>query len=126
MKHYFLQLMGFHSFNLFRSCRLVVDTGIHAMGWTRQRAVDYLLENTALSPEFVGLEVDRYITNPGQATSYKIGEIQIQNLRKELEKELGKMFDVKEFHRHLLDCFGPLNTLDGCVRSAMNQSTDRP
>jgi uncharacterized protein (DUF885 family) len=110
------QLIGFYSFNLLRASRLVVDTGMHAKGWSREDAIDYLLAHTVLSYQLVEVEVDRYITWPGQATAYKIGERHIKKLRKDLESEFGQIFDLKDFHRSLLDCYGPLETLEDCVR----------
>jgi uncharacterized protein (DUF885 family) len=80
----------------------VVDTGIHAKGWTRQQAIDYLAENTALSmPDVIG-QIDRYISWPAQALSYKIGEIKILELRKLAETELGNKFDIRAFHDQIL------------------------
>ncbi len=77
------------SYEMWRACRLVVDTGIHAMGWTRQRAIDYMKERTALSSHEVTTEIDRYIAWPGQALAYKMGELKIRELRARAEKELG-------------------------------------
>jgi uncharacterized protein (DUF885 family) len=99
---------------------LVVDSGLHAQGWSREDAIEYLRAHTAVSYENVELEVDRYITFPGQATAYKIGERQIRKLRKEFESEFGQKFDLKDFHRSLLDCYGPLETLEECVRFSSN------
>ena len=110
------QLIGFYSFNLLRASRLVVDTGLHAKGWSREDAIDYLQAHTALSYQHVESEIDRYITWPGQATAYKIGEKHIRQLRKDLESEYKEKFDLKDFHRSLLDCYGPLATLEECVR----------
>ena len=90
------------TYEAWRACRLVVDTGIHAKGWTRQQAIDYLAENTALSmPDVIG-QIDRYISWPAQALSYKIGEIKIRQLRAKAEKELGNKFDVRAFHDQML------------------------
>ncbi len=108
-------LLGFYSWNLLRAARLVVDTGIHAFGWTRQRAVDYLLDNTGLSQVNIETEVDRYITWPGQATAYKIGERAFRRLRKKKEEELGKDFDLRKFHKYLLSCRGPIDLLEECM-----------
>lgn len=91
------------TYEQWRSCRLVVDTGIHAMGWTREQAVEYFTENTALSIHNINTEVDRYISWPGQAVSYKIGEIKIRELRKEAEKVLGEKFDIRAFHEVILE-----------------------
>jgi uncharacterized protein (DUF885 family) len=81
-----------------RACRLVVDTGIHTKGWTRQQAIDYLAKNTALSVHECTTETDRYISWPGQALSYKMGELKIRELRARAEKTLGPKFDVRRFH----------------------------
>jgi uncharacterized protein (DUF885 family) len=90
-----------------RACRLVVDTGMHALGWTRQQAIDYMNENTGLAEGFVIAEVDRYIVWPGQALGYKIGELKIQELRAKAAKALGAKFDLRRFHNALIDD-GPL------------------
>jgi hypothetical protein len=111
------QLVGFYSFNLLRASRLVVDTGMHALNWTRKQAVDYLLENSALSYQHVESEIDRYITWPGQAVAYKIGERNIKKLREKLEHPSNVAFDLKEFHMAVLDCYGPLDYLEECVLS---------
>lgn len=91
------------SYEMWRATRLVVDTGIHTKGWSRKQAVDYMLDNTALSEHNVRTEVDRYITWPAQALSYKIGELTIKRLRKEAEHQLGDKFDVREFHKAVLE-----------------------
>jgi uncharacterized protein (DUF885 family) len=90
------------SYEMRRACRLVVDTGMHLKGWSRQRALDYMLENTALSEHNVTTEIDRYISWPAQALSYKIGEIEIKKLRLEAEKALGDDFDLRAFHDAIL------------------------
>jgi uncharacterized protein (DUF885 family) len=87
---------------MWRACRLVVDTGIHHFGWSRQQAIDFMLENTSLSKENIAVEVDRYIAWPGQALSYKIGEMKIMELRRLAEKKLGKDFDIRQFHNVIL------------------------
>lgn len=91
------------TYEQWRACRLVIDTGIHAFGWTRQKAVDYFTKNTALSIHNINTEVDRYISWPGQAVSYKIGEIKIRELRSKAEKTLGEKFDIREFHEVILE-----------------------
>lgn len=91
------------TYEMWRACRLVVDTGIHAKGWTRQQVIDYMASNTALSLHEVTTETDRYISWPGQALSYKIGEIKIRQLRSKAEKELGNKFDVRDFHQIILE-----------------------
>ena len=90
------------TYEMWRACRLVIDTGIHAFGWTRRQALDYLASNTALSMHEVTTEIDRYISWPAQALSYKLGEYTILRLRREAEQELGPAFDVRAFHDHLL------------------------
>lgn len=91
------------TYEMWRACRLVVDTGIHAKGWTRQQVVDYMASNTALSLHEVNTETDRYISWPGQALSYKIGELKMRELRKKAEKELGNQFDIRAFHEVILE-----------------------
>tara|TARA_S200000501_G_scaffold206004_1_gene193648 strand:- start:734 stop:2446 length:1713 start_codon:yes stop_codon:yes gene_type:complete len=91
------------TYEMWRACRLVVDTGIHVFGWSRQKAVGFMKENTALSIHEVNTEIDRYISWPGQALSYKIGELKIRELRKLAEKKLGSKFDIREFHEKILE-----------------------
>lgn len=90
------------SYEMWRACRLVVDTGMHVFGWSRDKALAYMLENTALSEHNVRTEIDRYISWPAQALSYKIGEIKIKQLRADAEKTLGNKFDLRAFHDALL------------------------
>lgn len=91
------------TYEMWRACRLVVDTGIHAKGWTRKQVVDYMASNTALSLHEISTETDRYISWPGQALSYKIGELKIRELRKKAEFALGSKFDIREFHDVILN-----------------------
>jgi len=91
------------TYEMWRACRLVVDTGIHAMGWTRKQVVDYMASNTALSLHEINTETDRYISWPGQALSYKIGELKIREMRKKAERELGPKFDIRDFHEVILE-----------------------
>ena len=106
------------TYEMWRACRLVVDTGLHALGWTRQQAIDFLAANTALSLHEVRTEVDRYISWPGQALAYKMGELKIRELRAFAEKELGERFDVRAFHDAVLaNGPVPLTTLDELVRA---------
>ena len=90
------------SYEMWRACRLVVDTGMHTMGWSRDQALAYMLENTALSAHNVKTEIDRYISWPAQALSYKIGEIKIKELRANAEQALGDSFDIRAFHDAVL------------------------
>ena len=94
---------GYLDYQMWRAVRLVVDTGMHSEGWTRAQAIKYFEDNTALSVQNINTEVDRYIAWPGQALSYMIGEIEIQNLRKQAENALGSKFDIKAFHAAVLE-----------------------
>nr|WP_269822797.1 DUF885 domain-containing protein [Rheinheimera faecalis] len=96
------QQFGRLSYEMWRACRLVIDTGIHSQGWSRQQALDFLSNNTSLSQANVRAEVDRYISWPGQALSYKMGEIKIRQLRAKAEQKLGNKFDLRAFHDALL------------------------
>jgi uncharacterized protein (DUF885 family) len=97
-----LDRIGVLSFDAWRACRLVVDTGMHALGWTRQQAIDYMLEHTVLAPNNVVNEIDRYIAIPAQALAYKIGQREILRLRAEAEAELGDAFQIRGFHDAVL------------------------
>jgi uncharacterized protein (DUF885 family) len=97
-----LDRMGLLSFDAWRSCRLVVDTGLHAQGWTRRQAIDYMTENSLLAENNIVNEVDRYLTWPGQALAYKVGQLEILRLRDEAKKKLGARFDIKAFHDAVL------------------------
>ena len=88
---------------MWRACRLVVDTGIHAKGWSRAEVVDYMTNNTALSVHEINTETDRYIAWPGQAISYKIGELKIRELRKKAEEVLADNFNIRDFHEIILE-----------------------
>jgi len=95
--------MGRYSYEMWRACRLVVDTGMHIKGWSRDKAIDYMMANTALSRHNVEAEVNRYITWPGQALAYKIGELTIKRLRAKAETALGGRFDERGFHDAVLE-----------------------
>ncbi len=101
------------SYEMWRACRLVVDTGMHAMGWSRDEAVALMRDNSALSVHNINTEVDRYISWPGQALAYKMGELTLWRLRADAERALGANFDLREFHDALLSGGGlPLNILE--------------
>ncbi|MEJ1222937.1 DUF885 domain-containing protein [Sediminicola sp. 1XM1-17] len=98
-----IQYFGMLSMEMHRAIRLVVDTGIHGKGWTREQAIQYSLENEAESEDAVIAEIERYMATPGQALSYKIGQLKIRELRTRAESVLGEGFDVKEFHNQVLN-----------------------
>jgi uncharacterized protein (DUF885 family) len=105
------------SYEMWRACRLVVDTGMHALGWTRQQAIDFMAENSSSTLLNITNEVDRYIAWPGQALAYKLGELKIRALRTLAEKELGSRFDLREFHDAILLAGAlPLDILESRVR----------
>jgi uncharacterized protein (DUF885 family) len=91
------------SYEMWRACRLVVDTGMHWKGWRRDQALSYLRQNVALSEHELNTEIDRYIAWPGQALSYKLGEIRILALRQKAEQALGAKFDLRAFHDAVLE-----------------------
>lgn len=110
--------MGRLSYEMWRANRLVVDTGLHAFGWTRQQAVDYMLDNTALSEGNINAEVNRYITWPGQALAYKLGELKIRELRSRAEEALGAEFDLRSFHDRVLENGAvPLDVLEAHINA---------
>ena len=86
------------TYEIWRAIRLVVDTGMHQLGWSRQQAIDYFVANSSKARHDIEVEIDRYISWPGQALAYKIGELKIQELRAHAERELGDRFDVRAFH----------------------------
>ena len=106
------------SYEMWRACRLVVDTGMHSKGWTRQQAIDYMADNSGLSLKNIENEVDRYITWPGQAVAYKIGELKIRELRSLAETELGADFDIRTFHDAVLENGAvPLSVLEDKIKT---------
>ncbi len=108
--------MGRLSYEMWRATRLVVDTGLHSKGWSKQQAVDYMLDNTALTAANVDAEVNRYMTWPGQALAYKIGELKIRELRQRAEDRLGADFDLRDFHDTVLENGAiPLSVLEAHV-----------
>ncbi|MFL9841221.1 DUF885 domain-containing protein [Sphingomonas sp. ST-64] len=118
--------MGRLSYEMWRACRLVVDTGIHSKGWTKERAVKYMLDNTALSAANIDAEVNRYISWPGQALGYKLGELKIRELRARAEQALGTEFDLKRFHDAVLEQGAvPLDVLDAQIDSFIAAEKER-
>lgn len=114
------------SYEMWRACRLVVDTGIHYMGWSREQAIDFMAANTALTRHNMTTEVDRYISWPGQALAYKIGELKIRKLREEAEQRLGERFDVREFHDAILRQGAvPLALLEELVKQYIETTLNR-
>lgn len=113
--------MGMFAADSMRACRLVIDTGLHALGWSREQAVAYMVDNSPLADSMVRPEVDRYIVSPGQATSYMIGRLEIQRMRAEAEQRQGSAFEVKKFHSAVLDSGSlPLGVLDEVVRQRLS------
>ena len=114
---------GKFTYEMWRACRLVIDTGIHAKGWSREEAVDYMSNNTALSLHEVNTEIDRYISWPGQALSYKIGELKIRELRNKAKLELKEKFDIREFHERILE-YGTvtLSTLERRINNYIEET----
>jgi uncharacterized protein (DUF885 family) len=112
--------MGIFSADSLRACRLVVDTGLHALGWSRQQAIDYMVANSPMTEGICRPEVDRYILSPGQATSYMIGRLEIMRMRAEAQQRQGEAFDIRKFHTAVLDNGSlPLGVLDEVVRTRL-------
>jgi uncharacterized protein (DUF885 family) len=110
------------SYEMWRAIRLVVDTGMHSMGWTREQAIQFFKENTGKTDQDITVEVDRYIVWPGQALAYKLGQLKIRELRTEAEKRLGSKFDERAFHDAVLeDGAVPLNVLETHLKHWMEQ-----
>ncbi|NEL79811.1 MAG: DUF885 family protein, partial [Xanthomonas perforans] len=102
---------------LWRAIRLVTDTGLHSKGWTRTQAIDYMLNNSAMTRTDAEAEVDRYMAIPGQALAYKVGEMKIAQLREQAQRELGPRFDVRAFHTEVLkDGSVPLDILQDKIQ----------
>jgi uncharacterized protein (DUF885 family) len=112
--------MGMFAADSMRACRLVVDTGLHALGWSREQAVQYMVGNSPLHEGIVRPEIDRYVVSPGQAASYMVGRLEIQRMRSEAERRQGAGFAVKRFHSAVLDSGSlPLGVLDEVVRQRL-------
>ncbi|KAL5005464.1 hypothetical protein ScPMuIL_018920 [Solemya velum] len=119
------EMLGRYALENFRACRLVIDTGLHMFNWTKERAVTYLMDHTSYGRADAEIEIDRYITLPGQACAYKIGEIRIKQIRKDAEQQLGKDFDVRDFHSVVLNIGPvPLNLLERAVGEWVQSVTD--
>jgi len=115
------------SYEMWRATRLVIDTGIHQQGWSRQQAIDYLAGHTALTQHEVETEVDRYISWPGQALAYKLGELTILRLRREAETTLGPKFDERRFHDAVLGLGSvPLNVFEDQMHAFIRAEAARP
>jgi uncharacterized protein (DUF885 family) len=95
-------VLGYYQAQLFRACRLVVDTGIHDQKWTREQAIAYMYAHTGMSKTDVTAEIERYIVDPGQACAYKIGQLKILELRAKAQNSLGSAFSLKDFHNLIL------------------------
>jgi uncharacterized protein (DUF885 family) len=120
-----LDRFGVLSFDAWRAGRLVVDTGMHALGWSRQRAIDYLKEHSALGENNIANEVDRYIVWPGQALAYKIGQLEILRLRADARVRLGDRFDINAFHDTVLGAGAvSLTTLGQMVETWVSETAD--
>lgn len=114
------------SYEMWRACRLVVDTGMHSKGWTRQQAIDFMTDNTALSDHNIKSEIDRYITWPGQALAYKTGELKIRELRQHANDKLGDDFDLRRFHDAVLENGAvPLSVLEENIEAFIAQELEK-
>jgi prolyl oligopeptidase len=110
---------------MWRAIRLVVDTGMHYKGWSRDDAINLFIENTAKSKLDIENEVDRYIAWPGQALAYKIGQLKILELRQKAERELGDKYDIKDFHHEILKRGSvPLDILEGYINDWISETLD--
>jgi uncharacterized protein (DUF885 family) len=119
--------MGRLGYEMWRAARLVVDTGLHAKGWSKEQAVAFMKDNTTLTDKNIDSEVNRYISNPGQALAYKIGELKIRELRAKAEKELGAKFDLRRFHDAVLGQGAlPLDTLEAQINGWIAAEKQQP
>src|SRR4029079_11780511 len=113
--------VGLLSNEALRAGRMVVDSGMHALGWSRQQAIDYLTAHTTVDPERVAAEVDRYIAVPGQATAYMLGNLEIRRLREQAQQRLGARFRIQDFHDGVLEA-GPITL--GMLREKVGRWVD--
>ncbi|KAK7063172.1 hypothetical protein SK128_021925 [Halocaridina rubra] len=102
---------------IFCAGRMVVDTGLHALGWSRQEAVDYMIKHTALAKAELENEIDRYITCPGQAVAYKVGQLKIMELRKRAEEAVGDKYYIRHFHDIYMQSVGPLDLVENEINA---------
>jgi uncharacterized protein (DUF885 family) len=110
------------TYEIWRAIRLVIDSGIHSMGWTRKQSIDYFMANSSKSEHDITVEVDRYIVMPGQALAYKIGELKLKELREYATRQLGPQFDIRRFHDQVLDSGAlPLELLDARLKAWVSQ-----
>lgn len=115
---------GHLQWQAFRAARLVVDTGLHALGWNRTQAIEFMVERTGVDREFVESEVDRYTSQPGQALAYMIGQLKIVELRDKAKSRLGARFDIRKFHNAVLDQGPmPLTTLERVIDDWITEQT---
>lgn len=114
---------GMLSSEIHRAIRLVVDTGLHSKGWTREQAIEYSLNNEARPENEIIREIERYMANPGQALSYKIGQLKLIELRERAAAELGDKFDIREYHNQVLEtgCI-PLQLLEDKIDAWITKS----
>jgi uncharacterized protein (DUF885 family) len=118
---------GYLTYQMWRACRLVVDTGIHHLGWTRQQAIDFMTQNTALSDREIANEVDRYISWPGQALSYELGYLKMLELRQRAEQALGPKFDIRHYHDTVLQIGSvPLPVLEKRIDRFISEGGPEP
>ncbi|HTL16487.1 MAG TPA: DUF885 domain-containing protein, partial [Patescibacteria group bacterium] len=111
------------TYEMWRAIRLVLDTGIHSMGWSREQAIDYFLANSSKTPHDITVEVDRYIVMPGQALAYKIGELKFKELRAYATRELGARFDIRKFHDEVLDSGAlPMDILEQQIKQWVSRN----
>jgi uncharacterized protein (DUF885 family) len=127
MYHSPFEVMGMLSFQMWRAARLVVDPGMHALGWSRERAQQFLRDNTAIAEHEIVTEIDRYLAWPGQAAAYYLGQLRILDLRRKAEAALGAGFDLRNFHDQVLSLGSvPLSVLDAEVARFIDRGGSSP